>query len=90
MIEDVPKDDPEDFIEFVRAHQDGQEGLAEYLELLYEDYYDGNLVDGDRYYTMQAEDGGEHVRVGRLIDVAVLFGMAWERDDPWEGDDDGT
>lgn len=90
MIEDLPEGvhtDTEAFIEHIRDHQDGEEGLAEYLELLYEDFYEGDLT-RERHYTVAGSEHGGNVNIGRIVDVAVYFGMVWERDDPWEADED--
>lgn len=74
------REDPEAFIEYLRNQYKSEDGLAEYLELLYEDYYDGNLTDSERYYTV----GEDEVDIGPIIDMAVFFGFVWERDDPDE------
>lgn len=85
MIDSIPQDDPDAFIEYLREQYDAEEGLAEYLELLYEDYYDDRFDNTDRYYEVQDNPRAEPVDIGRIIDASVLFGMVWERADSWNG-----
>lgn len=61
----------------------GLEELAGYLEYLYEDWYDGKLADSGRYFTIE-EVPEEGMDISRLLDIAVIFGMVWEREDPWQ------
>ena len=72
-------EDPQEFISYLKGqYSDDKEGLGEYLELLYEDYYNDNLTDSNRYYEMEEKE----VDIGTFIDLAVIFGFVWERDDP--------
>jgi len=77
---DESREDTETFIEYL-AENDG-DLLAEYFRLLKEDYYNDELVGSDRYFQFGSTD------IHHIVDLAVIFGMVWEREDPSEEDDD--
>lgn len=84
---DVPEEahlETDALLEYVR--EKGGDDLADYLELLYEDYYNDDLTDSGRYFRVKKLASDD---ISSLIDIAVLFGMTWEREDPWGAGADG-
>lgn len=73
------------FLAYVEEH--GDDKLPRYLRLLVDDYENDRLSGSSRHFTIEEvpEDGMD---IGRIIDLAVMFGMVWEREDPWRPDDE--
>lgn len=73
----VPQDDVDEFIEYVEEVS-GDDKLATYFEMMVEDYEDGQFTESGRYFEFNGED------ISSIIDLSVIFGTVWERDDPEE------
>lgn len=80
---DEYRDDTQAYLEYL--DEQGASDVADYLGILYDDYYDGNLTGSDRYFTIDTYEGVEvDMDIAWLIDIAVMFGWVWEREDPYD------
>jgi len=67
----------DDFLEHCK--ENGAEDAAQFFEMVLLDYYKGDQSIGshdDRYFTVEGTD------VSGLVELSIIFGTIWEREDP--------